>query len=172
MTDSACSMTAPRSAASAPPDAAGYPALLHAAGLNGQQPMIRRLPIGSAADKVTEYEIRDAAGVLQAVHGRRDKLIGKDLWWRLPDGTTGLGGRKTRTLPLYRSQFIRRDVGEPARAVCIVEGEKATDALAGAVPTMLVLGTITGASSAPDAEVLQPVIDTGLPVYLWPGPRC
>ena len=150
------------------PDAAGYPALLNAAGLNGSKPLIRRLPLGSAADKVTEYEIRDTAGELQAVHGRRDKLIGKDLWWRMPDGTTGLGGRKTRTLPLYRSQFIKRDSGEPARSVCIVEGEKAADALAGAVPTMLVLGTITGASSAPDAEVLQPVIDTGLPVYLWP----
>ena len=111
------------------------------------------------------YEIRDTAGELQAVHGRRDKLIGKDLWWRLPDGTTGLGGRKTKTLPLYRSQHI---AGTTATAVCIVEGEKATDALAGAVPTVLTLGTVTGASSAPDAEVLQPVIDTGLPVYLWP----
>ena len=139
--------------------------LRHAAGLNGSKPIIRRLPLGSAADKVTEYEIRDAAGELQAVHGRRDKLIGKDLWWRLPDGTTGLGGRKTKTLPLYRSQHI---TGTKATAVCIVEGEKAADALAGAVPNVLALGTITGASSAPDAEVLQPVIDTGLPVYLWP----
>ena len=146
-------------------DTDAFMRLVTAAGLNGQQPLIRRLPLGSAAEKVTEYEIRDTAGELQAVHGRRDKLIGKDLWWRLPDGTTGLGGRKTRTLPLYRSQHI---TGTKATAVCIVEGEKAADALASAVSTMLVLGTITGASSVPDAEVLQPVIDTGLPVYLWP----
>ena len=141
--------------------------LQHAAGLNGAR-KISRLPLGGSSDRVTEYEIQDTAGKLVAVHGRRDKLIGKDLWWRMPDGTTGLGGRKVNTLPLYRSQHIKRDSGEPARSVCIVEGEKAADALASAVPEVLALGTVTGASSTPAAEVLQPVIDTGLPVYLWP----
>ena len=150
------------------PDAAGFTTLLSAAGLNGAR-KVTRLPTAGSADKVTEYEIRDTAGKLIAVHGRRDRLLGKDLWWRLPDGTSGLGGRKVKTLPLYRSERI---AGTTAAAVCIVEGEKAADALAAAVPTVLALGTITGASSTPAAEVLQPVIDAmldaGLPVFLWP----
>ena len=142
---------------------AGFPTLLRAAELNGATDKVRHLPVNGAGT-TTEYEIRDTAGKLVAVHGRRDKLIGKDLWWKQPDGTNGLNRRPAKTLPLYRSQHLP---DTKATAICIVEGEKAADALAAAVPTLLVLGTVTGASGTPTAKVLQPVIDCGLPVYLW-----
>ena len=148
----------------APEGGAGFKRLLQAAGLNGSTDKVRNLPVGGAGT-TTEYEIRDTAGKLVAVHGRRDKLIGKDLWWKLPDGTSGLNGTPAKTLPLYRSQHLP---DTKATAICIVEGEKAADALAAAVPSLLVLGTITGAAGTPAADVLQPVADAGLRVYLWP----
>ena len=140
--------------------------LQRAAGLNGAAPVIRRLPLGGVADKVTQHEIRDTAGKLQAVHVRTDRLIGKDLKWASPDGKFGLAGRKLATLPLYRSEDV------PGAAQCtalvLTEGEKAADALRAAEPTLLVLGTVTGAQSIPAPEVLQTVVDAALPIYLWP----
>ena len=77
----------------------------------------------------------------------------------------GLGGRRARTLPLYGVELL---ADSTAPAVCIVEGEKAADALRDAEPSVLVLGTVTGAASSPAPEVLKPVAVSGLPVFLWP----
>ena len=140
--------------------------LQRAAGLNGAAPVIRRLPLGGVADKVTQHEIRDTAGKLQAVHVRTDRLIGKDLKWASPDGKFGLAGRKLATLPLYRSEDVPR--AAQCTALVLTEGEKAADALRAAEPTLLVLGTVTGAQSIPAPEVLQTVVDAALPIYLWP----
>ena len=148
------------------PTGAEFPTLLHAANLNGSAAKVRILPTGSGADKFTKFEIRDVAGTPVAVHMRFDKPNGtKDMPWRLPDGTGGLGGMKVPDLPLYRSQFIP---DTKATAICIVEGERKADVLAAAEPSLLVLGTVTGADKTPAPVVLQPVIDTGLPIYLWP----
>ena len=97
--------------------------LQRAAGLNGAAPVIRRLPLGGVADKVTQHEIRDTAGKLQAVHVRTDRLIGKDLKWASPDGKFGLAGRKLATLPLYRSEDVPR--AAQCTALVLTEGEKA-----------------------------------------------
>ena len=139
--------------------------LQHAAGLNGAAAPVRRLPLGGA-DKRTEYVIRDTAGNPVAVHIRIDKLLGKDMPWRLPNGTSGLGGMNLPDLPLYRSEDVPR--AAQCTALVVTEGEKACDALRAAEPTLLVLGTVTGAPSIPAPEVLQTVVDTGLPIYLWP----
>jgi Protein of unknown function (DUF3631) len=115
------------------------------------------LPAGHAG--VKRYGIRDATGVLVAIHVRQDAPDGKRIWWELPDGTPGLGGLSTADLPLYG---IERLTGSPS--VVVVEGEKAAEALL-AAGTQAV-GTVTGASSTPGATPLAEL--TGRHVYLWP----
>ena len=152
------------------PTGAEFPTLLHAANLNGSAAKVRSLPTGSGADKFTEFEIRDTAGKLIAVHMRFDKPNGtKDMPWRLPNGTTGLGGMKLPDLPLYRSQYLP----DAAKfdAVVVTEGERKADVLAAAEPTLLVVGSVTGAGKKkliPSPAVLQNVVDADLPIYLWP----
>ena len=113
-----------------------------------------------------QWTIRELDGTPVAIHYRMTRPSGdKRTWWGQPDGTNGLGGRKAKTLPLYGAELL---ADTPAKTICIVEGEKAADALRAAEPTVLALGTVTGASSYPEVEVLKPVVDAGLPVYLWP----
>ena len=114
----------------------------------------------------TEYLVKDTTGEVVAVHVRRDLPTGKAVTWHLPDGSTGLAGRKARTLPLYGSEQLPES--DRFEAACIVEGEKAAATLRRAVPTVLALGTVTGASGTPAPDVLQNVVDIGLPIYLWP----
>ena len=116
--------------------------------------------------KPRQWTLLDSNGDAVALHVRIDLSDGKKkVVWMQPNGTASLGGRKVRTLPLYGSEQIN---GNSAKAVVIVEGEKATDALRAAAPELLVLGTVTGAASCPNAEVLVPVVAAKLPVYLWP----
>jgi len=112
---------------------------------------------------VTEYPVRSVAGELIAVHLRTDLAGGrKKFWWRLPDGTLGLGGRPVSSLPLYGSERLR-DLA-PDEPVVIVEGEKGASALVAAgIPAV---GTVTGASGTPGDEALRPLL--GRTVYLWP----
>ena len=115
--------------------------------------------------RTTEYEIRDAAGELQAVHVRLDRSDGSKLMpWRLPDGTTedGLQRRSVTSLPLYGSEHV---AGWAADAgIVVVEGEKAADALRAA--GIRVLATVTGAEHQPDRAALEVV--RGRSVTLWP----
>ena len=123
-----------------------------------------KLPSDTAL--TTQWEIREADGTPVAIHYRTSLPGGgKRTWWGQPDGTKGLAGRKARTLPLYGVELL---ADSTATAVCIVEGEKAADALREAEPSVLVLGTVTGAASSPAPEVLEPVAASGLPVFLWP----
>ena len=113
-----------------------------------------------------QWTVRESDGTPVAIHYRTTLPNGdKRTWWGQPDGKKGLAGRKARTLPLYGAELL---AGTTATAICIVEGEKAADALRVAEPSVLALGTVTGAASSPVADVLQPVVDTDLPVYLWP----
>jgi 5S rRNA maturation endonuclease (ribonuclease M5) len=109
------------------------------------------------------WQIKDAAGEVQAVHIRFDRDGDKQVLWRLPGAQEwGLEGRKLSTLPLYRSEHVR-DWPEDM-LVIVVEGEKAADALASVYPA--VLGTVTGAESTPVPESLQ--VLRGRRVILWP----
>ena len=55
----------------------------------------------------TRYEIRDADGVLKAVHVRVDKADGTDFKWER-DGRVGLNGLKVASpLPLYGTERLR-----------------------------------------------------------------
>ena len=92
---------------------------------------------------MTSYPIRDAAGVLQAWHERHDGPTGKEMWWRSPDGSMGLNGRRVDSLPLYRSEQV---AGWPVDAwIVVTEGESDCDALTRLdVPA---LGTVTGATA-------------------------
>ena len=133
--------------------------LVHRARVGGWQP-----PPETAL--TTQWTIREADGTPVAVHYRKTLPNGnKRTWWGSPDGTIGLKGRRARTLPLYG---VERMADSSATAICIVEGEKAADALREAEPSVLALGTVTGAASSPTSEVLKPVADSGLPVFLWP----
>lgn len=136
----------------------GWGTLVERARAGGWRPPVQGKP--------RQWTLRDSNGAAVAVHLRIDLPDGKkNVVWMQPNGTLNLGGRKVRTLPLYGSEQIN---GNSAKAVVIVEGEKATDALRAAAPELLVLGTVTGAASCPDAEVLVPVVAAKLPVYLWP----
>ena len=116
--------------------------------------------------QTTRWEIREEDGTLVAIHHRTTWSNGtKRTWWGQPDGALGLDGRKASTLPLYGVELL---ADSTATAICIVEGEKAADALRMSEPSVLVLGTVTGAASSPASEVMKPVADSGLPVFLWP----
>jgi hypothetical protein len=55
----------------------------------------------------TRDEIKDGAGVVQAIHVRKDLEGGdKDCIWEQPNGRTGLAGRKVATLPLYGMELL------------------------------------------------------------------
>jgi hypothetical protein len=142
---------------------AGCPttAVLDAAGLSWQDLHHRRNG-SNHHPKITRYDIRDAGGQLVAVHERHDGARGKRFVWRQPDGTIGLGGRRTADLPLYGAHCLR-DV--PADTpIVITEGEKATDALHRR--GVAAVGTVTGASATPADDVLRPLV--GRLAVLWP----
>jgi hypothetical protein len=110
---------------------------------------------------VLTYEIRDASGLLVAVHDRRDHTDGsKTFIWRQPDGTPGLGRLPGVDLPLYG---IHRLDGF-ASTVVLVEGEKAAEALW--TIGIAAVGTVTGAASTPGSAALADL--NGRRVILWP----
>ena len=119
---------------------------------------------------VTKWEIRTKDGEHVATHVREDKPDGtKKVFWKRPDGKPGLNGTPTQDLPLYGIH----ELGDPALVV-VTEGEKARDALTGALrkaglggpDEVAVVGTVTGAASAPSSEVLGDL--EGKEVVLWP----
>jgi len=128
------------------------------------EPPIRPRPPARA--RPTTYVVKDADGQVVVVHERRDRTDGtKVLWWRQPDGTKGLHGRKVETLPLYGSERLPR--WDTSRPLVVTEGEKAAHALLGA--GIRALGTVTGADlngKAPARDVLGAL--AGRDVILWP----
>jgi AAA domain len=113
-----------------------------------------------SSGKVT-HEIRDASGVLVAVHCRIYKSDGKRMWWERPDGTTNLGGQAITSLPLYGIHELPAD----APYVIVTEGEPARDTLhAAGIPAV---ATVTGAKVIPRNDVLKVMMPFPT-VALWP----
>ncbi len=109
----------------------------------------------------TMYELRDASGVLVALHERHDHADGsKSFTWRQPDGTPGLSGLPVVNLPLYG---IGRLDGT-ASTVVMVEGEKCAEALWSV--GIAAVATVTGAASTPSFRVLAEL--GGWRAILWP----
>jgi hypothetical protein len=111
----------------------------------------------------TEYAIRDAKGVVRAVHVRWDGPDGKRLAWRSPDGRDGLQGAPLAGLPLYGSERVADWPID--NWIVVTEGEKDADALWRC--TVPALGTVTGAASAPTPEALAEVA-AGRRFVTWP----
>ncbi len=108
---------------------------------------------------VLHYELRDATGVLVALHERHEREDGiKSFVWRQPDGSPGLAGTPVAALPLYGIERLTAST-----TVLLVEGEKATDALLGI--GVQAVGTVTGASATPSATPLAEL--GGRRVVLW-----
>ena len=94
------------------------------------------------------WEIRDISNKLITTKYRSDNGTGKTYWYE-PKGI------KTKELPLYNTEKIPTySKDEP---LFIVEGEKCTESLT--KHGFQALGTITGASSIPNREVFEPVLD-------------
>jgi hypothetical protein len=119
----------------------------------------------------TPYEIRDPSGTLIAIHLRIDYPDApplpngkqpKEMPWRQPDGTAGLGGLELKSLPLFG---VHRLVEWPTTTPIVAcEGEKKTLCLtARGIPAV---GTCCGAKTLPDDEALRPLLR--YPVVLWP----
>jgi putative DNA primase/helicase len=111
------------------------------------------------------FVMRDTTAHPEAVHERRDRgAANKDFaWWTAgPDGqaVNTLQGRKVESLPLYGSQHACK--WDTSRPVYVVEGEKATMALAHAGHRAL--GTL-GSVTPSDASL---AVLIGLDVILWP----
>jgi putative DNA primase/helicase len=123
---------------------------------NGTAPKV------NATSAPTLYAIRGTDGEPVAVHVRTDTPNGKDITWRLPDGTAGLGGLASASLPLFGSEHLPK--WDTSRPIILAEGEPATLALLGA--NFRALGSVTGAASAPSVSVLQSL--RGHHVILWP----
>lgn len=118
----------------------------------------RRKPARVSA---TVHGLRDASGVLIALHERQDHPDGsKTFVWRQPDGSPGLGGIPIRDLPLYG---IERLDGM-ATTVVLVEGERCAEALWGV--GIAAVGTVTGAATTPGPGTLAEL--GGRRVILWP----
>jgi hypothetical protein len=118
-------------------------------------------PEPDSPSTLTVFPIADVSGRVVAEHVRRDGLDGKRLFWRLPDGTLGLGGTPLPDLPLYRSEFV--PTWPAAEPIYVCEGEKATDALTRAGAHAL--GTVTGAGTCPSDASLR--VLAGRRVRLW-----
>ena len=112
------------------------------------------------------HQVRDLAGNVVAVHARViDAATGKKcgpVWWELPDGRRGLGGRRVEDLPLFGSGTLP-DLPNDAK-VTLVEGEPACVGLAWC--GLAGVATVTGASTIPADEVLRCLVR--LRVVLWP----
>jgi hypothetical protein len=98
------------------------------------------------------YKILDADGHLLAEHHRVGDGPGKKVWWTR-EGSRGLGGLKTATLPLYRIGDVL--TASPDAVLYVTEGEPKADALI--ERGVLACATCCGASTIPTTEALKPL---------------
>ena len=134
---------------------------------------------GGAGGEGEHYLVRDAGGSIVAIQKRYRKGDGSKVtpWFRLPATAdpladmpkldnliANLGGRKTATLPLYLTEKIA--TYDMRRPIFICEGGKAA-AAAFERHGLQALGTMTGASGTPHADVLA-VLSGADRVVGWP----
>lgn len=113
--------------------------------------------------KETVYDIIDTKGRLIAQHVRQDLPDGtKRFQWRR-DGQMTLNGLKPAALPLYGMAHLIK--AAPGESVILCEGEKAAQSLIDR--GHLAMGTVCGAATTPDKDVLTPLLGSEQ-VYLWP----
>jgi len=111
---------------------------------------------------LTRFEVRALDGTVVAIKVRQEYSDGrKTFWWEQPDGTKALGDRAVTSLPLYGTEWLAN--AAPDALVILCEGEKKTHALTSR--GFLALGTVTGASTIPDDDVLRSLL--GRRVILW-----
>ena len=84
-----------------------------------------------------------------------------------PNGATGLDGMDAKSLPLYGTEELRPTYdAHKSVTVVIVEGEKAKEAGDTFNLPFILLATVNGANSTPNAMALAPL--KGNNVILWP----
>ncbi|MDE3097525.1 MAG: DUF3631 domain-containing protein [Chloroflexota bacterium] len=103
-----------------------------------------------------------ANGEVVAEHVRVDGGAGgKRMWWQRPDGAKKLPpGVGVSDLALYGAERL----GDDARVVVVVEGEKACDALL--ARGVAAIGTVCGAAGTPGDAALRALLHRD--VVLWP----
>ena len=126
---------------------------------------LRRNGTARHAGREVRHTVRDEAGAPQATHIRHVDGNGKKIsgpHWEQPDGSKGLNGRRTDTLPLYGVEHLQ-DLADGADVV-LVEGETAYDALHDL--GVASVATVCGAGVTPIDDVLRHL--SRFTVYLWP----
>lgn len=123
---------------------------------------LRDLFVATPSARERVWVIRDADGNPVAEHVRKDLPGGDKKMWFRRKGADNLGGLPMRSLPLYGSHLLKD--WEDGSVVVLCEGEKAADAVRAA--GLQAVGTVCGASVAPDREVLEPL--RRFDVVLWP----
>lgn len=108
------------------------------------------------------WDIRDVDGNPIAEHVRKDLPDGDKRIWFRRNGSYGLHGLPMRSLPLYGAHLLKG--WDDGSVVVVCEGEKAADAVREA--GLQAVGTVCGASTKPDREILEPL--TRFDVVLWP----
>ena len=114
---------------------------------------------------VKSYAIRDVSGVLRGIHERWEDPATPDeksFKWKLPNGRYSRGQITPAAMPLYNSELIA-SWPEGCRIV-LVEGETPAEALQ--ARGLRAVGTVCGASSTPERDVLE--ILSGHEVIAWP----
>ena len=114
---------------------------------------------------VKSYAVLDDAGTLQGIHERwesPDDANQKSFKWKLPNGKYSSGDINPAAMPLYNSELIA-SWPEGCRIV-LVEGETPAEALR--VRGIRAVGTVCGASSTPERDVLE--VLSGHEVIAWP----
>lgn len=121
-----------------------------------------RRPRKSLGQLVKSYTVKDASGREIAVHERWEGEAGKSFLWKHPNGKYSRNGDiKPETLPLHGAELV---AGWPEGCeIALVEGETPAEALRAA--GVRALGTVTGAKSIPNRDILE--IFRGHPVTLW-----
>lgn len=66
------------------------------------------------------------------------------------------------------TEFLYVKGDEKGDRIVVTEGEKAADAVAKAMPEVRILGTTTGAQSAPDRDTLRAFVGEMVDIVLWP----
>jgi hypothetical protein len=120
---------------------------------SGPTPVVKWRPAGTV-----RYQVRDVFGQLIGTHVRKQPRVGqKRIWWE-----PALNGRSLESMPLYGSELVR--AWDPKKAIVIVEGEAAAQAMIDA--GFYALGTVTGAATTPNLLALTPCV--GRDIVLWP----